>query len=586
MKQLAAIYLTLVIQQMFLFLPCYQLQQSPWNKNQRLQGVHDPSKRRRKSVAVEVSVASSDVLEQKRKEEHEKDDRNVEIVEELIGHFLAKDRGNVQLPPGWGKNQVALQTLRKFYQLEEDKKVKEEGIESNKIVSAIYVTPNLKLVDQVLDSLDIFGTFSGIPHQRLIVASQTGRVDESCTTSVDDISAFLTSESEGRLSKKSTSMRFIVSTYHSLPKVGEALKKLGGTINFGIFDEAHRMEGNGKLYGLGLFDENIPIDKRLFATATARNSIKPPRKVDNVRSFLDESLFGKCIVKQTQHESVEQNVTLPITLCALDRNEIVSLVGPSSIDLGNDMISRDSLLPFAIQAAFTKLNVTHAVSFHPSNKRARDFVANAKKILKDDIGVFCVDGTMSVKERDQILENAKRESRSIVANCRLLSTGVDEANWDMVVLADPRRGKMNARQMIGQVTRKAPNKGRGYVLVPILSWTEYDASEEMLEISGGYSTLLSAFKAIVGLDPELREEVLFVIDETSRLGRTLTSEEFPQRVRESFMFPSSMSYEMKAAVMNCAIIEFRNQNTWDKMFDLCLAYRKRESPLTLWDGSC
>jgi len=297
----------------------------------------------------------------------------------------------------------------------------------------------------------------------------------------------------------------------------------------------------------------------------------------NVRSLLDESLSGQRIVKQTQRESVEQNSTLPITLCAMDRKEILSLVGPSGMDLRKDMTSRESLLSFAIQAAFTKFNVSHAVSFHSYDKRAREFVTSAKETLRDAIAVFCVDGTMSAKERDQILENAKREPRSIVSSCRLLPTGVNEANWEMVVLADPIRGQVNTRQMIERVTRKAPNKERGYILVPILSETEYDASEEMLETSGGFSVFLSAFNTMVGLDPQLREDVLSVIDETSRLGRDLMGEEFPQRVRECFMLPSSMSYEMKAAVMNRAIIEFRNENTWDKMFDLLLAYRERES---------
>ena len=168
-----------------------------------------------------------------------------------------------------GKNPSWFKDVKSFYELEDDKNIKEKGIELNNIVSAIYVTPNLKLVDQVFNSLDKFDTFSDIPHQQLIVASKTGRVDEFWTTSVDEIATFLTSE--GRSLKKS--MRFIVSTYHSLPKVAEALKKLSCTINFGIFDEAHVMEGDGKLYGMGLFDEKIPINKRLFATATARNYI-------------------------------------------------------------------------------------------------------------------------------------------------------------------------------------------------------------------------------------------------------------------------------------------------------------------------
>ena len=129
----------------------------------------------------------------------------------------------------------------------------------------VQTLPGLEFMDDEVDEIvELSPEF-----QRLIVASKIGRVDEFWTTSVDEIATFLTSE--GRSLKKS--MRFIVSTYHLLPKVAEALKKLSCTINFGIFDEAHVMEGDGKLYGMGLFDEKIPINKRLFATATARNYI-------------------------------------------------------------------------------------------------------------------------------------------------------------------------------------------------------------------------------------------------------------------------------------------------------------------------
>ena len=45
--------------------------------------------------------------------------------------------------------------------------------------------------------------------------------------------------------------------------------------------------------------------------------------------------------------------------------------------------------------------------------------------------------------------------------------GVDEASWDLVIMADPVRSTVDGLQMIGRVGRKAPGKKRGYVLVPV-----------------------------------------------------------------------------------------------------------------------
>ena len=84
------------------------------------------------------------------------------------------------------------------------------------------------------------------------------------------------------------------------------------------------------------------------------------------------------------------------------------------MDLANNMISRDSLLSFVVQAGFTKLNVTHSISFHLCNNRARKFAENAKKVLEGNISVFCVDGTMSTKERDRTLKMSRKSPNQLL----------------------------------------------------------------------------------------------------------------------------------------------------------------------------
>ena len=101
-------------------------------------------------------------------------------------------------------------------------------------------------------------------------------------------------------------------------------------------------------------------------------------------------------------------------------------------------------------------------------------------------------------------------------------------------------------------------------------------SDATLAGTGGYEIFSLAFEAMVGLDPELRQDVLFVIDESERLGRPLHDMEFPSRVLESFMLPSAMSLELKNDIMNRAITEYSDRSSWDRKFDLLMVYRDRE----------
>jgi len=255
------------------------------------------------------------------------------------------------------------------------------------------------------------------------------------------------------------------------------------------------------------------------------------------------------------------------------KSEIMSL---SRMTNDNNLInSTDMLLPFAVQAAFQKLNVSHAISFHSMNSRAQDFVEISKHVFDNSISLFHVNGKMPAAKREEVLIAAKQTPKSIISNCRLLATGVDEADWDLVVLADPVRSQVLSRQMIGRVSRKAPMKQRGYVLVPMVV-DNIDFEDIVESDTYGYGIFTSAFDAMIGLDPELRQDVLFVAEETKRLGHTLVDYEFPSYLRDAFMLPDSLSLEKKNEIMNRAILEYTGRNTWNQMYELLENYKSRE----------
>jgi predicted helicase len=439
-----------------------------------------------------------------------------------------------------------------------------------------------------------------------------------------------------------------------LKRVGEAISlssKISNSnvvIEFSIFDEAHTMEGIGIQTGYGLDDSNIPISYRFFLTATPRNYIKNPKRIaifatkqrldggrkiiptsssslqllvnDNnnnnsesssleqqpVRSFLNENLFGPCIVRKTQQQSVEQNATVPIKLIVMDKEEIEYILQQSLLEnnhnnnnhgivldgTNNNNIKYDSLVPFAVEATFHKYNVSHAVSFHSNNYRASTFMEMYSNVFRDGddnnindkISVFNVNGKMTSSQREQTLNDARNLPKSIITNCRVLATGVDEPHWNLVVMADPVESHISSRQMIGRVSRKAPGKEYGYVLIPMPMMDDafnnndydYDDDDKTSIMNDSYKNFFYSFEAMVGEDPELQQDVLFVINKMSILKRELKGEEFPSRILESFATPSNWSIEKKSFMMNRAINEYMNQNSWDKMYELLLVYNNRE----------
>ena len=258
------------------------------------------------------------------------DDRHDEDVEELVNYFLGPTgtsassssggtsapprtdntekngdnmysednrRAHVICPNGYGKTMLALKTLTGLIERGDDPNAHQQdfsvlvatGSDRIPIKTAIYVTLHLHLVDQVLDACDKFGVLSNIPHRRMIISSSTGR-SEGCTTDPELIADFLSS------SIQDSDLSLMVSTYHSLHKIAEALtilKARGDTstsvpsIGFAIFDEAHRMEGCSAMLGFGLDDDNMAIDRRLFLTATPNNYTETPRVLEVLGSKVD-----------------------------------------------------------------------------------------------------------------------------------------------------------------------------------------------------------------------------------------------------------------------------------------------------------
>ncbi len=136
-----------------------------------------------------------------------------------------------------------------------------------------------------------------------------------------------------------------------------------------------------------------------------------------------------------------------------------------------------------------------------------------KKSFKNlQISIDHVDGTMNCKERLDKLENLntfKPNICKVLSNARCLSEGVDVPALDSVIFFDGRSAMVDIIQAVGRVMRKAKNKKRGYIILPIaLKESEIKNLDEAVK-NTNFQNIWKVLKALRSHDSSLVDEATF-----------------------------------------------------------------------------
>ncbi|WP_415751365.1 type ISP restriction/modification enzyme [Helicobacter pylori] len=136
-----------------------------------------------------------------------------------------------------------------------------------------------------------------------------------------------------------------------------------------------------------------------------------------------------------------------------------------------------------------------------------------KKSFKNlQISIDHVDGTMNCKERLDKLENLNAFEPNIckiLSNARCLSEGVDVPALDSVIFFDGRSAMVDIIQAVGRVMRKAKNKKRGYIILPIaLRESEIKNLDEAVK-NTNFQNIWKVLKALRSHDSSLVDEATF-----------------------------------------------------------------------------
>ncbi len=317
-------------------------------------------------------------------------------------------------------------------------------------------------------------------------------------------------------------MSVVYSTYHSIEVISKAQHEHGlADFDLIICDEAHRttgskFEGDSESSFVKVHDADfIKASKRLYMTATPRiygDSAKIKEEQGDVAlySMDDVSLYGEILHTINFSEAVSRGLLCDykVIVLTVDEGHVSSRLQTLLADEDNSLKVDDAAKIIGCWKALNKQGVQEDVGEDTSPmKRAVAFCqvieaqsgANSHKVSSKQIsGMFqevveayqesedekgrnhgtlvCeanhIDGSMNASTKESKLNWLKADTPEntcrILSNVRCLSEGVDVPALDSVLFLTPRNSQVDVVQSVGRVMRNAPNKERGYVILPVV----------------------------------------------------------------------------------------------------------------------
>ncbi len=404
-------------------------------------------------------------------------------------------------------------------------------------------------------------------------------VDFLVTTQSADIRRFL--------ERQTSAVKLVFSTYHSAAVVVEAVVGLP-PFDLGVFDEAHKTAGReGMKFGLALNDNNLPIARRLFLTATPRHyDIAPENKSGEDRMVFSmdvPEIYGPVVHRLpfstaaklgiiTDYKVLISIVTSDMVTDELLRRGVV-------IVEGEEIKARQVANQIALKSAIEKHGVSRVFTFHSKVAAANSFTSDGPEGIATHLpGFHCahINGAMSTAYRKRLMDEFANAPRAILSNARCLTEGVDVPAVDMVAFLSPRRSLVDIVQATGRAMRLSPGKEFGYVLVPL--YVEKARGESITE-----AVRRSDFDEVWNVLRKLQEhdDLLAQIISEMRTQRGATGGYDDSRFRERVQFLGpSISLENLTQSITAACLDAIGDG-WFERYGQLLAYQKKHGKIDM-----
>ncbi|GAA7682187.1 hypothetical protein BON254_02510 [Helicobacter pylori] len=185
-----------------------------------------------------------------------------------------------------------------------------------------------------------------------------------------------------------------------------------------------------------------------------------------------------------------------------------------------------------------------------------------KKSFKNlQISIDHIDGTMNCKERLEKLEELNQFQPNIckvLSNARCLSEGVDVPALDSIVFFDGKSAMVDIIQAVGRVMRKAKNKKRGYIILPIaLEESEIQNLDEAVN-NTNFKNIWKVIKALRSHDPSLVDEATF-----KEKIKIFGSDDNKKQNDEKTLFDAILLQDLADAMYNVMPTKLGDRNYWE-----------------------
>jgi superfamily II DNA or RNA helicase len=495
----------------------------------------------------------------------------VAAIRDVCEGLNSTDRGQLIMACGTGKTLVALWA--------------KEQMGARKV---LFLTPSLGLLGQSLREwcaaatqrfavLCLCSDATVVDHDHDVPGVTIAEAGFPVTTCQQDLEAFLSSHDDYVVFATYQSSGVIAATHRN-----ESIKAFDLT----FADEAHRCAGGSTNLFATVLDENkIRSLKRVFMTATPRvfsSAVKKRAKecTVDVACMDDKSLFGERLHTLSFSDALSYSPEpllsdFQVRVVGVNETRLAEWIQERALvrtEANRVLDASELALHVGLLKAAEECNLNRVITFHSRVSRAKrfasDFVATASELSETNrssraVWAEYVSGDMPTSVRRRVLRKLAEVNGSltgVVANARCLSEGIDVPELDGIAFIDPKTSAVDIVQAIGRVMRRAPDKERGTIVLPLFLETTNEA--ERMGVRADLGPLVDVLNALKSHDEHFAEQLSAVRAAMGRHGRShLSVGSFP---KIHFDLPSDLGVDF-ADRISSILIE-RITDFWDYMF--------------------
>jgi len=479
----------------------------------------------------------------------------IEAINAILKQLKKHDRTHIVMACGTGKTRISLWVAERL-----------------RVDRIVVFVPSLALINQLMQEWLSITTWPAVNCLAVCSDESVTRGTDSIILNPDECDFPVTtdaSEVHQFLKKERTGVTLVFCTYHSANVLAEGIKGLKPFV-LGIFDESHKTAGrNG--FGLALLDENLPIQKRLFMTATPRhydiNQENKEGEAKLVFSMDNEALYGKRAYTFSFRRAMELGVIV--------NYKVVISITESKGNRHQEPEIEEKIV--ALQKAVKKIPaVSKIISFHKTIEEAHHFSKHIQDNEKmPHFRSFHVSSLIPSQMRKSAMAQFEKSKHSIVTNARCLTEGIDAPAVDMVAFLNKKRSKIDIIQAIGRALRKSPQKELGYVFLPLFVQKLKGESLEQAVERADYREIWEVLQALSEYDESLEATIQNLTQEKGRTGTISKGlEDYIEIIAHDTV---NVSLQKKLSKKIDVLIIEKLGNSWNEMYGQLLIFKENNN---------